>query len=199
MPKSKGMKNMDLWQLPDSVNLGGKNFCFDPDYRNILEIFRWFQNPNLTDFFKWEICLALFYKETVPEDLVPQAISYFLDFVNMGAPSRPGPRLIDWEQDAGLILSDINGLLGRDIRKEKHIHWWTFLSWFHSITSGQLLSVVQVRRKLSLHQPLTEAEKAFYRQAKDKIDLKARYTPEEQAQRAALNALLDGKRQVNHG
>ena len=101
---------MDLWQLPDSVNLGGKNFCFDPDYRNILEIFHWFQNPNLTDFFKWEICLALFYKETIPEDLVPQAISYFLDFVNMGAPSRPGPRLIDEYEEVRQLALD-NGAL----------------------------------------------------------------------------------------
>lgn len=194
MPRGSGMKNMDLWQLPDHAVLGGRAYPFDPDYRNILEIFSWFQNPNLTDFFKWEICLALFYKDVIPEERYAEAISYFTDFVNMGKETVPGPKLLDWEQDADLILSDINGLLGRDIRRKKNVHWWTFLSWFHSITSGQLLSVVRIRKKLSSGKALTEEEKLFYRQAKSRIQLKKPYTPEEAAQREQLNAMLNGKR-----
>lgn len=190
---------MNPWKLPFSAWMAGKEYEIDPDYRNILLIFSYFQDPELPDFCKWQICLGLFYKEEIPQERQADAMEWFSDFITMGRPQPPGPRLLDWEQDAPLILADINGITGREIRGCGFIHWWTFLSWFHSIGQGQLLPVVQIRKKLALRKPLNEEESAFYRYNRDLIDLKPRYTAREQVQRDRLNALLEDKRQVKYG
>ncbi len=189
---------MTGWELPSSAVFGGKGYRIHSDFRDILEIFSYFANPDMPDYLKWQIALALFYEEEIPYDLQEEAMEYLSRFLSGGRPEqeKPGPVLLDWEQDSDLIASDVNKAAGLEIRALPFLHWWTFLSWFHAIGEGQLSTVVAIRSKLAKGKKLEAWEKEFYREHKDRVDLKPRYSQQELQQRQQLQQLLESERQV---
>ena len=70
-------------------------------------------------------------------------------FLCAGRPEKPGPKLLDWEHDAPLIVADVNRVAGTEVRSMEFLHWWTFLGWFHALGEGQLSTVVAIRGKLA--------------------------------------------------
>lgn len=183
----------DLWQLPRAVTLGEESVPIHADYRDILEIMGYLDDPALPEFLRWDIALALFYEGDVPPAHRQQAMEALSDFIRCGAPDTPGPRLLDWQQDAAMIISDVNKTAGQELRSLPFLHWWTFLGWFHAIGQGQLSTVVGIRDKLRRGQKLEGWERDFYRQNKALVELKKQLTDAEQAEKDRLNRLLDGK------
>ena len=72
---------MELWKLPQSVEFGGKTYEIHADFRDILEIFSYLQNPDLPESFRWTIALALFFKEPIPEQHTLEAAQYLSWFI----------------------------------------------------------------------------------------------------------------------
>jgi len=182
---------MDIWHLPMQATIGGRTYPLHAAYRDILEIFSYLNDPEKPDCIKWEVALALFYAGEIPEQHRMEAVEYFKNFICCGQPEdKPGPRLLDWQHDAGAIISDINRTAGQEVRALPFVHWWTFLSWFHGIGEGQLSTLVSIRDKLARGKKLEKWEKDFYRENKARVDLPKRYTAEERAQQQRLKALL---------
>jgi hypothetical protein len=92
-----------------------------------------------------------------------------------------------------MIVADINKVAGKEIRALPFVHWWTFLSWFHAIGEGQLSTVVSIREKLRKGKKLEDWEKDYYREHKQVIDLKKRYSQTEMQERAELEKMLSEK------
>lgn len=172
--------------------IGGREYDLNCDYRDILEIFSYFADPDLPAPMRWQIALALFYRGEIPGDHLQEAAEYLSRFINGGQEeiSAPGPKLLDWEQDGQMIVADINRAAGQEIRALPFLHWWTFLAWFHAIGEGQLSTVVHLRSKLARGKKLEEWEKTFYRENRQRVDLKKRYSRQELQQREALERLL---------
>ena len=139
---------MNIWSLPQSLKLGDRQVEIHGDYRDALEILSYLNDPAYPEPLAWAIAIGLFYKEPVEPALWPQAAEALAAFITAGQKHRPGPILMDWEQDAVAIISDVNAVAGREIRQAGFIHWWTFLSWFHAIGPGQLSTLVGIRDKL---------------------------------------------------
>jgi len=185
---------MNGWCLPKRAVIGGTEYPINTDFRDVLEIFSYLDDPQLPEFIRWQVALALFYEGEIPPEHRLEAMEYLAVFLNGGREDspRPAPRLLDWQQDSDLIISDINRVAAREVRQEKYIHWWTFLSWFHAIGEGQLSTVVSIRDKLRRGKRLEGWEKDFYRENKDRIDLKRRCSPEEMEEKRRLIEMLDG-------
>ncbi len=181
---------MDLWSLPQSLQVGGREYGICADFRDILEIFSYFQKEELPEFVRWEIALGLFYKEEIPQKHKPEAMEKLSLFLSGGRQEKPGPKLLDWQADAGVIVADVNKVAGCEIRALPFVHWWTFLAWFNALGEGQLSAIVSIRSKLSRGKKLEDHEREFYQSNKDRIDLPKTYTPDEQAQRDRLQSLL---------
>lgn len=179
-----------IWQLPTQATIGGRVYSLHCDFRDMLEIISYFEDPDLPDFLKWEIALALFYEGELPPEHRQEGIAYFQSFFSYGAPDTPQEKLFDWQQDAQAIIADVNQVAGREIRGESFVHWWTFLSWFHAIGQGQLSSLVAIRRKLRQGEKLEPWEQAFYRDHRAQVELKPRYSIEEKAEQERLERLL---------
>lgn len=181
------------WELPTSAVFGGKRYELHCDFRDILEIFSYLADPDLPDYLRWQIALALFYEGEIPGTHTMEAMTYLAAFLNGGREeeSPPGPRLLDWQQDAELIVADINKAAGQEIRALPFLHWWTFLSWFHAIGEGQLSTVVSIRGKLARGKKLEGWEKDFYRENRQRIELKPRYSRQELQTKQALERLLE--------
>lgn len=183
---------MSSWQLPVSAVIGGKTYPLHADYRDILEIFSYLEDPDLPDYLRWQIAVALLFEGEVGDADQKEAMEYLCWFVRGGTEEteQPGAKLLDWEQDAPLIVADINKAAGQEIRALPFLHWWTFLAWFHGIGQGQLSLVVSIRDKLRRGKKLESWEKEYYREYKHRVDLRKRYSKEDLAQQAALKALL---------
>lgn len=180
----------ELWQLPVEAGIGGRTYPLHTDFRDVLEIISYLEDGELPEFLRWQIAVGLFFEGGVPEDHWQEAMEFLAAFIRCGEPDRPGPKLIDWQQDAPLIIADINRVSGQEVRAVKYMHWWTFLSWFHGIGQGQLSTVVAIREKLRKGKKLEDWERQFYRENKDRVDLKRRYTRQEIAERERLERLL---------
>lgn len=182
---------LNLWQLPTKAVFGGREYPICTDYRDILEIFSYLNHSDLPEFIRWEVALTLFYGE-VPEER-EEAVDFFCRFLTGGEENNtPGPRLLDWEQDAPAIIADVNKAAGMEIRAVPYIHWWTFLSWFHAIGEGQLSTLVSIRQKLQKGKKLEGWEKEFYRENRKRVDLPKKYSTSELAEQERLKAMLNG-------
>lgn len=182
---------MTGWQLPVTARIGEKDYNLHTDYRDILEIFSYLDDPDLPELFRWRIALGLFFEGEIPPEDVTRAAEYFVWFVNCGQSPQGGEPLISWQQDGAMIAAEINKASGQEIRSMPYLHWWTFLGWFHTIGQGQLSTVVSLRSKLRRGQPLEPRERQFYREHRSLVDLPRRYSRQELLERQKLQQLLE--------
>ena len=180
------------WVLPLRAEFAGCGYDLNADFRDVLEILQYLQDPSLPEFIRWQVALGLFYRQEVDPRHSRQAMEYLAWFLTGGCQeeNRPGPKLLDWQQDAGAIISDINRISGQEIRALPFLHWWTFLSWFHGIGEGQVSALVSIRDKLRRGKKLEGWEKEFYSANRDRIRLRPAYTPQQLQEKQELEKLL---------
>lgn len=183
---------MTLWGLPTSAVIGGAEYPINADYRDILDIFHYLNDPDRPEWLRWKIALGLFYEGDIPEEDEAQAMQFLYDFITCGQPDKPGPKLMDWDQDAQIIVADLNKVAGTEIRAVPFLHWWTFMGYFNAIGEGQLSTIVSVREKLSRGKPLEKWEKEYYHKNRERIDLRQKYSSAEESILEQFKAQLGG-------
>lgn len=182
---------MTLYRLPQTACIGGREYALHTDFRQVLQILQCLEDPSMPELLRWRVAMGLFYDSPVPRAHWQEAMAYLADFLRCGQPEgMPGPKLLDWKQDAPAIISGVNAAAGCEIRALDQVHWWTFLSWFHAMPPGQLSTVVSIRDKLHRGKPLEAWEKDFYRENKQAVDIKRPETAEDRAEKDRLNQLL---------
>lgn len=188
---------MSPWDLPTTAVIGGREYELNADFRDILDILYHLEDPDEPEFLRWQIALALFYEgyDQMPAKDQQEAMEYLALFLTGGQAEEQNasvPKLIDWDQDAQAIVSDVNKVAGCEIRALPFLHWWSFLAFFQGIGEGQLSTRVSIRDKLRRGKPLEKWELDFYRQNKEQVDLKRRYSAGELEEQERLNELLNG-------
>lgn len=184
---------MNPWELPRTALLGGRAYAIRADFRDVLDILHRLDDDSEPPYIRWQVALALFYPEGLPPALHREGAEFLTLFLNGGVPepsAPPAPRLLDWQQDAGMIAAEVNKVAGCEVRALPFLHWWTFLGWFGCVGAGQLSTVVSIRSKLRRGKKLEKWEQEFYRENKARVDLPRRRTAEEDAERARLKELL---------
>lgn len=181
---------MNPWTLPVRAELAGRFYGHKSDFRDMLKLMRLLNDERRPAMLRWYTAVAYFYEQDIPDSLLGQAMDYLARFLSCGSQGKPGPRLFDWEQDAGAIIADVNRAAGRELRAEDYVHWWTFLGWFQAVGQGQLSLLVGIRDKLRRGQKLEPHERAYYLEHKDAVVLKTREDPAAQAEKQRLLARL---------
>ena len=183
------MKKMNLYELPCELRINDHDYSIRTDYRDILKIIAALNDPDLDEESKIYVLLSILYTDTVASSDVEEAIRVGFSFISAGQEDdgKPHPRLMDWEQDAHMIIPAINRVAGKEIRAEKYIHWWTFVGYYMEIGEGTFSTVVGIRQKKLKGKKLEKHEQEFYRQNREIVDLKVKQSTEE---RDALNALI---------
>ena len=183
---------LSSWYLPESAKIGGREYKLRCDFRDVLRIFSYFSDPDLADVLKWQIALSLFYEGEIPARHRYEAMKYLADFITCGKKETGSSgRLLDWEQDANLIIGEVNRVAGCEIRQKPFIHWWTFLSYFHAIGEGQLSFLLSIRQKRLRGEKLQDWEERYYQENRDTVELKPKYSLEEAAEREKLERMLN--------
>lgn len=185
---------INAWELPSALEVGGKNWTIRTDFRAILDVLKYFDDPDYEDDEKIIVCLDILYEdfESMPMNLYQEAIEKAIDFIDMGIKDdgRKKPHVMDWEQDAAIIIPSINSVLHTEIRSVRYMHWWTFLGAYMEIGEGLFSQVVNIRHKKAKGQKLDKQEKEFYRENKAIIDLKEKYSQEELEEQKRLKEIL---------
>lgn len=176
---------MNLWKLPTSLTIGGVGFDIRSDFRAILDILRYYQEPDYSDFERMEICLTIFYPGYDPACSMEQKAEMLqacFQFIDMGIKDdgRERPKTMDWDQDARIIIPSINRVLGTEIRSLKYMHWWTFLGAYMEIGDGLFAQVVSVRNKRARGKKLEKWEREFEKENKDIVRLKRKISAEQE-------------------
>ena len=184
---------MTPWELPETAEIGGQVYELNTDFRDILEILSYLNEPDHPEYLRWRIAIALFYEGEIPKENYIEAMQYLSAFISYGeADTKPGPKLLDWEQDAYAIVADVNKVAGTEIRSLPYLHWWTFLSYFQAIGEGQLSTIVSIRDKMRRGKKLEKWEQDYYRENKSRVDFKKKYSAEDLVEQERLKKLLDG-------
>lgn len=188
------------WGLPTQAVIEDRVYEIHTDYRDILELLRWLDGtaaPDLDRGERWYVAMRLFYPDfpAMPRQDWPAATRFLTEFLSAGRPepARPGPRLMDWQQDAPLIAAGISRATGQDVRALPYLHWWSFLSWFDAIGEGTFATVVALRDKLRRGKKLEPWERDYYRAHRAEVDLHRPASPEVDAEKQRLLALLNDK------
>lgn len=164
-----------LGQLPRALEINGAEYEIDSDYRNILQIFSAFNDPDLTDQEKVYICMRRLFNnlEELPRQDYEAGYTAALRFIECNIKSdKPSPKVINWEKDEQLIFPAINKVAGMEVRGVEYLHWWTFLGYFQAIDREDIWGfILTIRQKRAQHKPLAKHEKEFYNANRDLCDL----------------------------
>lgn len=180
-----------IGKLPTTLDIDGKEYKIRTDYRIVLTIFEAFNDIELKDNEKIYVMLELLYEEKPNnlEEAIKQA-NWFLDGGKQYEEFNKTKKVMDWEQDESIIFSAVNKVAGYETRSKEYIHWWTFLGYFSEIGEGLFSTVINIRQKKNRGKKLEKYEQEFYKNNKQLIDLKQKYTTEEQNEIDRLNEIL---------
>lgn len=189
--------------LPEELSVGGVAYPIRTDYRNVLQVFEAFHDPELTQEEKWIVAIYLLFENFSCADDVLQAakdgfsleeaIKQISWFISAGQPERQALELptYNWAQDEQMIFSAVNKVAGMETRELDYLHWWTFLGYFNEVGEGTFSFIVGIRHKLNHGKKLEKHEKEFLAKNKELVMMKKPMTKEEKEQEDEFNALLD--------
>ena len=184
-----------IFDLPTSLEFGGKSWPINSDFRDVLRTLTAFEDPNLTDGEKICICLHNMYPDLadIPAGDMQAAFDAAVGFIDHGQRGDgTSPRTMDWTQDAALIFPAVNRAAGFEVRSAAYIHWWTFLGYFMEIKDSTYATVLGLRGKRARGKKLEKGEREFWMRNRAVCELRRRYTDEEIDERAALERMLGG-------
>ncbi len=171
---------MNSWYLPKKAVIGGHEYALNTDFRDVLEILGYLNNENYPLYLRWQIAISLFFEGEISQEHQIEGMNYLAEFISYGDKAKKaGPKLLDWEQDAQMIIGDVNKVAGTEIRALKYLHWWTFLSYFYGIGEGTLSTIVSIRSKKKKGKKLEKWEEEYYKENREKVDFAKPETQED--------------------
>lgn len=181
-----------IGMLPTTLNVGGTERKIRTDYRDCMTILEACADPELTYYDKLDVILTILYEDNIESEYTEEALQKAVWFMNCGntIEEKAGKRVYDWEQDEQMIFAAVNKVAGKELRTEPYVHFWTFISYFHEIGEGLFSTVMHIRQKINKKKTLEKHEEEFYRENKALIDLKKKYSAEQQAEIDFINNLL---------
>lgn len=178
--------------LPETLTVSGTDYPIRTDYRNVLQVFEAFQDPELTQEEKWIVAIYLLFEDFFCDDDVLQAMQdgFHLEeatkqiswFISAGQPEKEVLELptYNWKQDEQMIFSAVNKVAGKETRELEYLHWWTFLGYFMEIRESSFADIVGIRNKLNKRKKLEKHEKEFLAKNKELVKLEKPKSKEEQ-------------------
>lgn len=190
--------------LPATLTVGETVYPIRSDYRNVLQTFEAFNDPELETGEKWIVAIYLLFADFACADDVEQAVQNGFDvdeavkqilwFISAGKEDKKEgktPPVYDWVQDEQMIFSAVNNVAKREVREAEYMHWWTFLAYFNEVGEGTFSYIVSIRNKLNKGKKLEKHEREFLNHNKEVVKLEKPKTKKELEQEAEYKSLLD--------
>lgn len=185
-----------IGDLPKTLNVNGVERAIRSDFRVALSIFQALNDPELRSDEKLIVLLDLIYvnfndlKNEEYEEALKKAIEYLDGGKEYLEDNHLPKKIIDWEQDEQMIFSAVNKVASNEVRNLEYLHWWSFLGYLSEIGECLFSTVLSIRSKKNRGRKLEKYEQDFYKNNKDLIDLKKKYSAEEKEEMHRLNELF---------
>lgn len=188
--------------LPETLMVGGEEYHIRTDYRNVLQVFEAFQDPELTQEEKWIVAIYLLFEGFSCDDDVLEAAQDGFDlgeamkqiswFISAGQPEKQvlEQPTYNWTQDEQMIFSAVNKVAGKETRELEYLHWWTFLGYFNEVGEGTFSFIVGIRNKRNNSKKLEKHEQEFYNKNKELVDIEKPMSKEEREEEEARKAKI---------
>lgn len=172
---------MDKWSFPASITVGGKDYKIRTEFNAVLDLFVALNDPECkgdteeeTNIIQAMMILQIMIPncDDIPNEHIQEAIDKVCEFIDYGVRDNGNhPKTMDWEQDANILIPEINKILGYEVRNpEIKTHWWTFLGAYMGIGESLFSNVVKIRHKKAKGKKLEKYEQEFYKENKSLID-----------------------------
>lgn len=186
---------MNAYDLPTSLTIGEVVHPIRSGWRAVMDIFSMLSDPQLEREDKQDTMVRIFYPRwrEIPFRHYGEAIEKACDFIDCGCrreENQQRPRIVDWVQDAALIIPEINKVANTEVRSDPNLHWWTFFGWYMAIDGGLFGTVLRIRQKKAEHKQLDKWEEEFYRKNKYLVDIEKPLTDEEKMVQDYFNKWL---------
>lgn len=176
---------MMMYDLPKSLEICGVTYEIRSDYRAVLDICTAFSDIELTEQEKAFVALQILYVdfENMPPEHYEEAIKKCVWFIDLGEEEQTTTnkmKLMDWEQDFKYIVAPVNRVIGQDIRSVDYLHWWSFVAAYYEIGDCLFSQIVNIRMKKAKGKKLDKAEKEWYRNNRNMVDIKTKFSEQEE-------------------
>lgn len=170
---------------PKEIEIDGIKYEIRSDYRACIDIMIMLEDDELNDYAKAIALLKMFYVDygSIPINMQQEAIEYAIAFLSITDIDDDGSnensnnvahvKVVDWNKDQTLYIQAVNKIVGRDIRFDDYMHFWTFFGYYREIGECLFTQVITIRYKLAGNQKLEKHEEAFYYNNKEMIDIKS--------------------------
>ena len=181
---------INAYELPTVIESCGQSIPIrnKADWRTIIDVNIALTDVELTDQERVIASLTIFYDMDIASIKDPSdAAKKMVEFIAVGDDETVGPKkpkLIDWQDDAALIVSGVNSVLNTEIRAQAYMHWWTFVAAYSAIGDSVLATVVGIRDKIARNKKLEKHEREFK-------DNNPQYFSRKRDAEAEYNVLLD--------
>lgn len=186
---------MNGYDLPTALCVGGKEYPIRTDFRDILNVLIAMNDPELDGESKMLVMLKIMFPgwKDIPPEHIPEALRKASEFIDCGFSDdgRNNPRIIDWKEDAGLIIPAVNSVAHKEVRAERNLHWWTFMGYFSEIGESLFSTVIGIRLKKKKGKKLEQWEKDFYKENRTLVDMRTQETEEIKKEKEAILKWLD--------
>nr|DAH40228.1 MAG TPA: hypothetical protein [Bacteriophage sp.] len=182
------------YELPKTINIEGVDYDIRTDFRAILDILIFCDDPDLEPYERQEVMYEILYidYEKIPVHCYQEACQKALEFIDGGLDDKKKQqkKVLDWKQDAALIMPAVNKIAGKELRTESYIHWWTFLGYFMEIEDGLFSQVLSIRQRKAKHKKLEKWERDFERENADLVRIHTTQSEEQKREIANLEKWL---------
>jgi len=186
---------VNLYSLPNEVLANGHSYKIRTDFRVVLDLLTALSDKEMqgdtkeeTAMIQAQLIRQIMFLDKVNNEDMQEAIKAVIEFIDMGLEKKsdkPSPRVMDWEQDATLIIPAVNRVLGREVRADAYCHWWTFLSAYMEIGECGFSHILTIRQKRAKGKKLEKWEEEYLRENADVVLLRDKLTEEEQKEQDA--------------
>jgi hypothetical protein len=185
--------NILVEELPESLEVDGKSYRINSDFRACLMIIMAFEDNELTMQEKQYILLNNLFAKEMPSNLegAIQAALQFLNGNSENSEERSSPRLYSFSHDANFIFAAFRQTHGIDLQTD-NLHWWKFLALFMDLGSETTFcSLISLRKRIKTGKA-TKEEKAAAREMGEMFivpELDTRTMEEKELERKFLEAI----------
>ncbi|MCQ5130294.1 bacteriophage Gp15 family protein [Butyricicoccus faecihominis] len=160
-------------RFPDAIEIDGREYEINSDFRDCLTIILAFEDNELTDEEKQAVMLTRLYK-TIPPNLT-EACEMAVLFLNCGdtrqRDTEPHARLYSFAHDADYIWSAYYQSYGVDLESINHLHWWKFCYMFTDLSEESFFQRMIYLRRRKRDGKLSNEERQAYSQLHDILEL----------------------------
>lgn len=177
-----------ITDLPYSLNVGGREYDINCDFRDVINALCAYGDPELNNRQRAYILIHNLYvkDEEIPPDKLNEAMEQACWFIDCGKKyekKENTARLMDWEQDYNIIVSAVNKSANvLDVRELPFLHWWTFMGYLEERGECTFSSVVEIRDKLTKGKKLEKYEREYLNSNREQVILKDKFSEDEQRQ-----------------